>query len=253
MKEVLLTKKKWQFQFCCAFIFFAVICVLQTWTNLDIDFQRLWYNDTTQKWWLTREEFESTRWLWYGGAKKAISIFAGFAAFVFLLSFFVQKVKIWRKCCVLILLSLLFVPLLVGAGKKVSNIYCPNQIVEFNGTYEQHRIFEILESERASEPRGGCFPAGHCSGGYALMMLFFALPCPRYRYLGLLIGLTVGSLMGGYQIVRGEHFLSDTLSTICWAWMINLVLVYGIEKYKHILKLEDSPAIMDFSSSLSGV
>lgn len=247
MKEVLLTKKKWQFQFLCALICFLVICAVQTWTNWDIDFQRLWYNDAAKTWWLTHEEFTATRWLWYGGAKKAISIFAGVCGFVFLLSFFVQKVKIWRKCCVLLLLSLLFVPLLVGAGKKITNVYCPNQVAEFNGSYEQHRIFEILEGDSAAESGGRCFPAGHCSGGYALMMLFFALPYYRFRYFGLLIGLTVGSLMGGYQIVRGEHFLSDTLATICWAWMINLVLVYYIEKYKNKLKLKDSPAIMDFS------
>lgn len=246
MKEVLLSKRKWLFQFCCAFFFFLLICILHTWTDLDFDFQRLWYNYDTKKWWLTREDFEATRWLWYGGAKKAISIFAGVCGFVLLLSFFVQKAKIWRKCCVLLLLSLLFVPLLVGAGKKVTNVYCPKEVVEFNGSYEQHRIFEILKDEQAEFP-GRCFPAGHCSGGYALMMLFFALPFPRCRYAGLLIGLTVGSLMGGYQIVRGEHFLSDTLATICWAWMINLLIVYGIEKYKHLLKLDDSPAIMDFS------
>lgn len=248
MKEVLLTKKTWRFQFCCAFVLFVIICALQTWTNWDMDFQRLWYNNSAKKWWLTHEEFAATRWLWYGGAKKAISIFAGFCAFVFLLSFFVQKAKIWRKCCVLLLLSLLFVPLLVGTGKKITRLYCPNQVVEFNGAYEQHRIFEILEGDSYAELGGRCFPAGHCSGGYALLMLFFALPCPRYRYFGLLIGLTVGSLMGGYQIVRGEHFLSDTLATISWAWMINLAIVYFIEKYKHKLKLEDSPSIMDFSS-----
>lgn len=247
MKEVLLSKKKWQLQFCLAFFLFLLICILQTWTNLDIDFQRLWYNESTKKWWLTPEEFEATRWLWYGGAKKAISIFAGVCAFILFLSFFVQKVKIWRKGMVLLLLSLLFVPLLVGAGKKIANVYCPNQVVEFNGTYEQHRIFELLGEDKAAYRHARCFPAGHCSGGYALMMLFFALPYPRYRYLGLLIGLTIGSLMGGYQIVRGEHFLFDTLATICFAWMINLIIVYFIEKFRHILKLEDSPALMDFS------
>jgi membrane-associated PAP2 superfamily phosphatase len=247
MNTPLLSKKNWQMQFCFAFVFFLVICAVQSWTDWDFAFQRLWYNQTTKTWWLTAEEFLATRWLWYGGAKKAISFFAGFCAFVFILSFFMQKVKIWRKCCVLLLLSLLFVPLLVGLGKKITNVYCPVQIAEFNGTYEQHRIFEILEGERALEPRGGCFPGGHCSGGYALMMLFFALPYPRYRYLGLMIGLSVGSLMGGYQIVRGDHFLSDTLATMSWAWMINLILVYVIEKYKHKLKLEDSPALMDFS------
>lgn len=247
MKEVLLSGQNWLFQFFCAFFAFLLICILHTWTDLDIAFQRLWYDENTKSWWLTYEEFQATRWLWYGGAKKAISIFAGFCAFVFLLSFFIQKVKIWRKCCVLLLLSLLFVPLLVGAGKKVTNVYCPNQIVEFNGTYEQHRILEILGENDPAKKSARCFPAGHCSGGFALMMLFFALPYPRYRYLGLLIGLIAGSLMGGYQIVRGEHFLADTLATICFAWMINLIIVYAVEKYKHVLKLEDSPALMDFS------
>lgn len=247
MKEVLLTKKKWLMQFCCALGFFLLLCAVQTWTNLDMDFQRLWYNDSTKAWQLTEEEFQASRWFWYDGTKTALAIFAGICAFVFLFSFFVQKIKIWRKCCVLLLLSLLFVPLLAWAGKQSTNVYCPNQIFEFNGTYEQHRIFEILEDKRALEPRGVCFPAGHCSGGFALLMLFFALPYPHFRYLGLLTGFTLGSLMGGYQIIRGVHFLSDTLATISLAWIINLILVYYIEKYKHKLKLEDSPMIMDFS------
>lgn len=247
MKDVLLTKKKWRVQFCCALVCFLLLCAVQTWTSLDFAFQQLWYNGMTKKWWLTEEEFQATRWLWYDGTKTVIGIFAGICGFVFLFSFFVQKIEIWRKCSVLLLLSLLFVPLLAWAGKNMTNIYCPCQITEFNGSYEQHRIFEILEGERALESRGVCFPAGHCSGGYAFLMLFFALPYSRWRYIGLLIGLVVGSLMGGYQIVRGVHFLSDTLATMSLAWIINLLIVYYIEKYKHKLKLENSPSIMDFS------
>lgn len=248
MKNTFLSRKKWIFQFSFAFILFLFLCALQTWTHVDFDFQRLWYNQTTKTWWLTPEEFQVTRWLWYNGAKKAVAFFGGVCVFFFILSFFIQKIKIWRKCCVLLILSLIFVPLFIGIAKMTTNIYCPKQLAEFNGTYEQHRIFEIIEGERALEPRGVCFPGGHCSGGYALLMLFFALPFSQGgRYAGFAAGLFLGSLMGGYQIVRGEHFLSDTLSTICWAWMINLLIVYYIEKYKHILKLADSPPIMDFS------
>ncbi len=246
MEKALLTKKSWAVQFCLALFFLLLICVLHTWTDLDFAFQRLWYDGTLKKWWLTAEEFQATRWLWYGGAKKGISIFAGVCGFILLLSFWAEKFKIWRKCCVLLLLSLLFVPLVVGMGKKATNIYCPNQITEFGGTYEQHRIFEILEGARAEEPRGYCFPGGHCSGGYALLMLFFALPYPRFRWLGLLIGLTVGSLMGGYQIVRGEHFLSDTLATICVAWIINLLVVLAVERFKYTFRLGNDPHLMDF-------
>lgn len=246
MEKALFTKKIWAVQLAAAAILLFLVCAIQTWTNLDFDFQRLWYNAESKQWWLTREEFQATRWLWYGGAKKAVSIFAGVCGLVLLLSFWSEKFKIWRKCCVLLLLSLLFVPLVVGAGKKATNIYCPDEVVEFGGSYEQHRIFEILQGERAEEKRGACFPGGHCSGGYALLMLFFALPYPRLRWFGLLIGFTVGSLMGGYQIVRGEHFLSDTLATICVAWIIDLLVVYAVEKYKDKFRLGNSPHLMDF-------
>ncbi len=245
MKHAFLSKRSWLIQFFVAFLLLFLICAGQTWTDLDFAFQRLWYNAETKMWWLTAEEFQQTRWLWYGGAKKGISIFAGVCGFVLLLSFKYEKFFIWRKCCVLLLLSLLFVPLAVGAGKKATNIYCPNQIVEFNGTYEQHRIFEILEGERAQEERGYCFPGGHCSGGFALLMFFFALPYPRLRWFGLFLGFAVGSLMGGYQIVRGEHFLSDTLATICAAWIINLLIVYVVEKYRNLLFLGNCPPIME--------
>lgn len=246
MNKSMLTKKTWHIHFWSAALLLIVVCALQTWTDLDFQFQKLWYNSETQKWWLTPEEFEATRWLWYGGAKKAVSIFGGICVFVFLLSYKVKKLQIWRKCCFLLMLSLLFVPLVVGSGKKMTNIYCPNQTAEFNGTYEQHRIFEILEGERAAEKRGACFPAGHCSGGFALLMLFFALPYPRLRFLGLFFGFLAGSLMGGYQIVRGEHFLSDTLATVCVSWMICLLIVYFTEKYQAKLKLNPEPALLTF-------
>lgn len=246
MNKSMLTKKTWHIHFWSAALLLVVVCALQTWTDLDFQFQKLWYNGETQKWWLTAEEFQATRWLWYGGAKKAVSIFGGICVFVFLLSYKVKKLQIWRKCCFLLMLSLLFVPLVVGSGKKLTNIYCPNQTVEFNGSYEQHRIFEILEGERAAEKRGACFPAGHCSGGFALLMLFFALPYPRLRFLGLFFGFLAGSLMGGYQIVRGEHFLSDTLATVCVSWMICLLIVYFTEKYQAKLKLNPEPALLTF-------
>lgn len=246
MNKSMLTKKTWHIHFWSAALLLVVVCALQSWTDLDFQFQKLWYNAETKKWWLTAEEFQATRWLWYGGAKKAVSIFGGICVFVFLFSYKFKKLQIWRKCCFLLMLSLLFVPLVVGSGKKLTNIYCPNQTVEFSGSYEQHRIFEILEGERAAEKRGACFPAGHCSGGFALLMLFFALPYPRLRFLGLFFGFLAGSLMGGYQIVRGEHFLSDTLATVCISWMICLLIVYFTEKYRTKLKLNPEPALLTF-------
>jgi membrane-associated PAP2 superfamily phosphatase len=74
-----------------------------------------------------------------------------------------------------------------------------------------------------SKPPGypsDAFPAGHASGGFALLALAWAWPVRRLRLLGLSVGLGLGGFMGVYQMARGEHFLSHTLATGLIAWLI---------------------------------
>ncbi len=61
---------------------------------------------------------------------------------------------------------------------------------------------------------GRCFPAGHASGGFALMSLCLFPVSNRNRKLLLLVGFTLGWLMGLYQMARGEHFITHTLFTM---------------------------------------
>lgn len=68
------------------------------------------------------------------------------------------------------------------------------------------------------------FPAGHASGGFALLSLAFAWAAASARRRGLLIGIVYGSAMGLYQVARGEHFLSHTLATAAIAWLIAAIL-----------------------------
>ncbi len=239
-EKPMLSMKSWHISFWTSIALLFLIMLLETYTNLDVIIQNTWYNPETKKWWLTAEDFLETRWLWYGGAKRAISIFAGICVAIFIASFFVKFFQIWRKSMVLICLSLLFIPLAVGAGKKMSDIYCPREVSIYGGPYTYQRILEPQNPLNKDNPFPGlCYPAGHASGGFALMMLFFAVPYPALRKWGLLIGLTVGWLMGGYQMVRGEHFLSHTLSTMCLAWAINLLIILCIEKFQKILRLEN--------------
>jgi membrane-associated PAP2 superfamily phosphatase len=64
------------------------------------------------------------------------------------------------------------------------------------------------------------FPAGHASGGFALLALAFAWDTASARRRGILIGCVYGGMMGLYQVARGEHFLSHTLATAALAWLI---------------------------------
>lgn len=68
------------------------------------------------------------------------------------------------------------------------------------------------------------FPAGHASGGFALLSLAFAWDTASAHRRGLLIGIIYGSAMGLYQVARGEHFLSHTLATAAIAWLVAAIL-----------------------------
>ena len=57
------------------------------------------------------------------------------------------------------------------------------------------------------------------------MMLFFAHHPGHVSRKGLLFGLVYGLAMGLYQVIRGEHFMSDTLVSMTGAWGIICGLV----------------------------
>ena len=78
--------------------------------------------------------------------------------------------------------------------------------------------------------RGHGFPAGHASGGFALMILFFCFKKKKYKIAGLCLGLAAGWGMGLYQMWRGEHFLSHTLCTLFAAWLMCLLLAAFMER-----------------------
>ena len=71
--------------------------------------------------------------------------------------------------------------------------------------------------------RGRGFPAAHCSGGFALMALYFVMPGPA-RWVGLGLGLAAGWIVGLYQMLKGVHYLSHTIVTMFLAWLIILIV-----------------------------
>lgn len=136
----------------------------------------------------------------------------------------------WRRSLLLFSLALALIPLCLGGAKKWTNIYCPYQLVEFGGTHGYQRLLEPVNVVNEGLGAGQCFPAGHATGGFALMVLFFCLP-HRLRWTGLGAGMFVGWMMGGYQMLRGQHFLSHTLFTMVGSWVLILLLVLVIDSF----------------------
>ncbi len=207
----------------------AAVCCLQTFTDVDIALQRRLFDSSTGEWLLSRGLHAQLKPFVYTAPKVALMALGMYCAFGL---FRGVRNPVWgarRKRCVLMLLALAVVPAILAGSRSFTNMYCPSQLVEFGGDYVLQRILGPAVPANLGPGRlaGMCFPAGHASGGFALMMLFFVLRPGRASWGGLLLGLACGVAMGLYQIFRGQHFMADTLVSMAGAWGVicGLVLV----------------------------
>lgn len=103
--------------------------------------------------------------------------------------------------------------------KSLSAHSCPWDLQAFGG---HASWFALLSPVPPGAGPGHCFPAGHASGGFALLALWYwqreVRPAQAGRWLVLALG--YGSLMGLGQMARGAHFLSHTLWSAWWVWLV---------------------------------
>jgi len=136
-----------------------------------------------------------------------------------------KEFRKYRKILLFFLCATAIGPILVGIGKDISHIYTPWDLHIFNGAQPYIKIFDTVPG---NAPIGHAFPAGHASGGYCLLSLYFVLlklrsPCRVY---GIIVGLTVGFIFGLAQQVRGAHFPSHDFITIFICWYGALVMYF---------------------------
>ena len=139
----------------------------------------------------------------------------------------------WRVMLGLILLIPLFVSLL----KSQSLPYCPWDVTGLGGTQPQYEWFDRLLGLLQSETKNGrCWPAGHASGGFALLASYavFRVVKPLWAKPALYAALAFGIVMGLAQQFKGAHFMSHTLWTAWFAWVI---AIFGTHFCKRWLKL----------------
>jgi len=201
----------------------AVIALFQ-FTQLDILVQKKFYNFETKEWLIDKDE-PILKFFLYDGLKTALIVFA--TAILFSLIFLRKKefVKEYKKGLIIVLASAIFVPLLIGSLKAITNTPCPCNIVDFNGKYPDIKVFDAYPKDFIQTSKAKCWPAGHASGGFALMALFFLFKTPINQKRALITGLVVGWSMGAYKMLLGDHFLSHSIITMILAWLIILIIV----------------------------
>ncbi len=154
----------------------------------------------------------------YRGPKALIIIWA---VLLILAAIFARRV---RMRALFFLACLAVVPVVATQLRAVTHMATPLELKEYGGVFEHLLLFEAKPAGYPSH----AFPAGHASGGFALMGLYWILGRRRWR--GWALGLAVGAWMGLYQVARGEHFLSHTLATAVLAWILCAALALAMRR-----------------------
>jgi membrane-associated PAP2 superfamily phosphatase len=191
-------------------------------TGLDLWLQDHFYNETTHRW-LVDENEPVGRAIFYNGPKVLISA-AVLAALIYAAgpARWREKGKLSRRGLWLAVLVMATVPVLAGVGKKYTNTFCPSEIRRYGGEVAYVKLCEPYPVEDRPRSRGGCFPAGHASGGFALLGFLAVRPTRRWRSAVVALALGLGWWMGTYQMLKGAHYLSHTITTMLVAWIVVL-------------------------------
>jgi membrane-associated PAP2 superfamily phosphatase len=206
-----------------AILLIAVIALFQ-FTQLDIFVQNFFYNFESKVWLIDKNE-PILKFFLYDGMKIFLILIAVTILFSLV---FLRKNKLiqeYKKGLIIVLLSAIFVPLMIGSLKAISNTPCPCNIVNFDGIYPDIKVFDSYPKDFVQPSKAKCWPAGHASGGFALMALFFLFKTQINQKRALILALLTGWSMGTYKMLLGDHFLSHTIITMMMAWLIILIIV----------------------------
>lgn len=200
----------------------AAALVLFEFTGIDLAVQDRLFDFASGRW-LVDARDPLGRLLWYDRPKALIILTALGVLTLFLgPARWRERGRFARRDLGVALLTLVSVPVLVGLGKDTTNVYCPYEIRRYGGDVPYVKLAERHPDNDRPARRGRGFPAGHASGGFALLGLLWLRRSPAWKRGGLALGLAAGWAMGGYQMLKGAHYLSHTVVTMLLAWILML-------------------------------
>lgn len=209
--------------------------VLFEMTDLDFQFQNLFYRD--QKWFLHTVS-PVTHFIFYKLTKYLCAALAIYALVHALIKRKNKKPFEEYRGHYIVFLSVLILSASIALiFKPLTNVQCPDDLLQYGGKIPFVRIYEKYpinpQSKDGKWKIGRCYPSGHASGGFALMSLFF-LSLPKRKktlgWYGISFGFILGTIMSAYQILRGVHFISHQIATFLFALILiaslNLIIPF---------------------------
>ena len=200
-----------------------LLAVILEYSDLDLLWESQFYDAGRQLW-----PYKS-HWFFNGvihtGGQYLDKLLAVFWLVIFVVVNVKKELRSYRKIMLYFLVATALGPALVGFLKAHTHIYTPWDLQIFNGKEPHLRIFDHVPQ---GLPVGHAFPAGHSSGGFCFVSLYFVFLRyrSRLRIYGLLFGVALGLIFGLGQQVRGAHFPSHDLVTLAICWYISLGMYF---------------------------
>lgn len=194
-------------------------------TSLDFVVQNIVYSQSTGNWWVSSRDM-LPRVVFYLLPKWFMITFT-IALGLWVVYDRLRKrhqTRQWYARLVLFL-SLILTPLIVGLIKHYSGVWCPSELTQYGGDHTFRLLFQLHPLD---EQVGHCFPAGHASAGFAFLALYYLPAAQKQRLKFAAVGMTMGWVMGLYQMFKGAHFLSHTTTTMCIAGLIAVCVARGV-------------------------
>jgi len=205
-----------------AIVFFGI-------SDIDLFLEDYLYNFQTKEF-IVDFDTQPYRFIFYDGIKKLLIIFAVSLLLGLIIFWKTSFLKPYKKGVFIILLSAIFIPAVVGFLKDTTNMPCPEDELRYGGDYIRTAVWECYpENFELKNDRIKCWPAGHASGGFALMSLYFLFRKNKNKYLALSFGIFIGWSMGLYKMATGDHFFSHTLITMLLSWFIIIIISRFVE------------------------
>ena len=210
------------------------VLLLIHYNDFDLRFQSLFFNLQTKTWFIDKDDMFLK--FWFYRFPKILLISYGVALIIWgiKLKIYNQEIELQKKILFLVLV-LVLTPLIVATFKHYSPIHCPASLINFGGGIKHISPIDLFNLDLFSQVPGKCFPAGHASGGFSLIALYFIMSTRRSKLTSLFLAMSLGWTMGLYQISKGAHYLSDTIVTLSIAYLVSISL-------KEVLQINNSTA-----------
>jgi membrane-associated PAP2 superfamily phosphatase len=190
-------------------------------SDLDILIQNYFFKNNS---WILDRNNKFLKFVFYDGIKKLIIFF--FVLVLLTLLFFYKKpfLKKYKRALIIILLSGILTPSIVGTLKAATNMPCPKNLSYYGANYPHVKLFSKYIDSFHQQKRIRCWPAGHASGGFALMSLILLFNSKKNKVLVFVFVMVISWSIAMYKTLIGDHFFSHSLITMIIAWLVILIL-----------------------------